>query len=428
MDLKENLSKYLDQETIDKLFKSLENEPSHCLLINEEKTNYEKLKKYFSSLNPHSFIKNAYYFDANIDQPGKSFLFDNGAYYIIDASSLLVSYFLPLNDNDLVLDMCAAPGGKSISCSLKNRKIIEICNDLSKNRAKLMSLNVENLGLSNMVITSTDLDTVYQNYLNTFDKIILDAPCSGSGMFRKNELMKNDWSIDKVLSLTKTQSNLLDIGFKMLKDSGILSYSTCSFSYEENEEIILNFLKNNPDAELINLPHIDGEYRTSQLKEAIHLFPHLYNGEGFFICLIKKHCKSTLFSSARTNKASQKKKFSTMFNLDFKYEEQITNEVFLYNHPLDLSKFYIIKKGLLLCEIKEKTIVPSFHLAHYLSPTNSIELNEKQKDLYISGQTFIYDKKIENGFHVVSYDGINLGYVKSVNNTFKNYYPKGLRH
>lgn len=429
MCFEESLKKYLSNEEINNLISSFTKERSYCLLINTNKTDIDTLKKYFKTLTPHPFIPNAYYYDGTKDFPGKSFLFDNGAYYIIDASSLLVSHFLEFDDNDLVLDLCAAPGGKSISSLLKSKKIMAICNDLNKNRAFLMSQNFERLGISNAIVTSNDFTKIHQNFKNVFDKIILDAPCSGSGMFRKNEDMQKDRSIEKVNRCAKTQKELIEIAFNMLKDGGILSYSTCSFNYEENEEVILDFLKSHQDAKLLSLPHFEGEYRSKTLKEAIHLFPSLYNGEGMFICQIQKN--NGLLEGFPSKKTTFKTKssYQKAFNLNFNFEECINNKIYLYDINLNLSSLYIINKGLLLGELKGNILVPSFHLAHFLSPLNSINLDDNEFKLYIHGDSFKYNKKIlKDGFYVVSYDNINLGFIKSVNNTFKNFYPKGLRH
>lgn len=428
MNFKESLAKYLDENKINELLNSLNKKRSYCLLINKNKATYETLSKYFKTLRPHPFINNAYYYNGEIDFPGKSFLFDNGAYYIIDASSLLVSYFLNINDNDLILDMCAAPGGKSISVFLKNTTINLISNDLNKQRALLMSQNFERLGIANAIISSSNFNNIYQNYLNTFDKIILDAPCSGSGMFRKNNEMEIDWTYEKALKCSLIQKNLLEIAFQMLKNKGIISYSTCSFNYEENEEVILDFLKKHQDAKVINLPHINGEYRSSYLKEAVHLFPSLYEGEGMFICQIQKNTQEIETFSSKNKVFHNKTNYQKLYNLKFNYEEIINNKVYLYNTALNTKPLYVIKKGLLLGELKGNTLVPSFHLAHYLDSVNSYKLNNEQLKLYLHGDIIKTNQLSKNDYYIVSYDNINLGFVKNINGILKNFYPKGLRH
>ena len=240
MNFQESLKIYLTKDEINNLLTSLSKKRSYCLLINTNKITFEDLKKYFKTLRPHPFIQNAYYYDGETEFPGKSFLFDNGAYYIIDASSLLVSYFLNINDNDLLLDMCAAPGGKSISVLLKNKNINAICNDLNKQRALLMSQNFERLGIANAIVTSSNFDNIYQNYINTFDKIILDAPCSGSGMFRKNSEMENDWSYEKVLKCSTTQKDLLEIAHELYPNIKFIKADATDFTLETKMDAVFS--------------------------------------------------------------------------------------------------------------------------------------------------------------------------------------------
>lgn len=425
MTLWENLNKYLNKEIINKIKNSLEDERTYCLLINDKKTNFEFLKSVFPTLEKHPFIKNACYYDGRVDFPGKSYLFDNGAYYIIDASSLLVSYFLSINENELFLDMCAAPGGKSISQFLKSEKIYGICNDLSKNRAFLMSENFERLGIANAIITNNDLSKVYKNYPSTFDKIILDAPCSGSGMIRKNDAFLSERTFEKVKRCVAIQKELLEIAYYLVKFNGIISYSTCSLSYEENEEIILDFIHAHPDCEILNLPSITGEYRSKELPQAIHLFPGLYQGEGLFICQLRK--KQDNFFSIKKKKET-KKTIINKFNLPFIYEIEKNCNFYANSIALDTKYFNVLKEGLHIGEQKKDIFIPSFHLAHFLDSEKSISLNDSEAKLYLHGDIINYDLKLKDGFYIVSYNNINLGYVKKIGKILKNYYPKGLRH
>lgn len=428
MNFEESLAPFLDKKVLDDLLKSLELSSTHCLFMNESKINENELKKSFKSLQNHKFIKNAFYYDGTVDQPGKHYLFDNGAYYIIDASSLVVSYFLDAKENDVILDMCAAPGGKSISSALTYKNIEIISNDINKNRASLIVDNVQRMGLSNITITSSSFDKIYTNYQNSFDKIILDAPCSCSGMFRKNDESLKDWTYEKVIKCSLIQKDLLKKAFFMLKPGGTLIYSTCSFNFEENEQIILNLLENEPNAIIENLSHIPGEYRSKILPQAIHLLPSLYEGEGFFLCKIKKNSELLQGFCSKNTKFESKTSYQKLFNLNFKNEQIINENIYLYNSNFNLKPFYILQRGLLLGKIKSDVFVPSFHLAHYLSSENSLKLTEDEFKKYVHGDTFYTKENIKNGFYIVSYNNINLGFVKNVNGQLKNYYPKFYRH
>ena len=426
-EFKTHMFKHYPENIVEKLINTFDNSPTGCLLINQNKTTIEQLKNYFKTLMPHPFIKNAYYFNKEIDKPGKSFLFDNGAYYIMDSSSLIISYLLEINDNDNILDLCAAPGGKSISISLKNKNSNIISNDISMPRILSMRENIERLGIANIVLTNNDFSHVYKKFLNSFDIIILDAPCSGSSMFRKNISAQLDWSIDKVNKCVEIQKALIDIAFQMLKPNGILSYSTCSFSYEENEGVILDFIKKNRNAYLVDIPKIEGEYRHPDLPNAIHLFPFLYKGEGQFVCQIKK--VSNEFSNRKINKKLEENKLA-IYNLNyFKYQEIFKNHIFLFNNELDLTSLNIIKKGLDAFEIRNNENIPTFHLAHYLPKNNSIKLDESEAKKYLHGDVIIRNNlRLNDGYYIVSFDSINLGIIKKVGSNLKNFYPKGLRH
>ena len=199
MDFQTHLKKYLSDEQIAKLLDSLNGFDKHALLLNTDKMSEEALLKLYPSLEKHPIVKNGFLYDKNALQLGKSVLHELGAFYLQEPSAMLVSYLLNPEPNSFMLDLCAAPGGKSVQSSLlMNGTGLIISNDISYPRAKIIKENAERMGLSNLLIISNDFSKLYLKYQNSFDSIILDAPCSGSGMFRKNDLMKQDWSINKV--------------------------------------------------------------------------------------------------------------------------------------------------------------------------------------------------------------------------------------
>jgi len=430
MEFKEHLKKYLKDEDIDKLEKSLLEERTNSLILNTNKLDKESFINEYKNIKEFKYIDNAYYYNKNEYEFGKSYLFDNGAYYIMDTSSMLVTNNLSLKEDSLVLDMCAAPGGKTISLALKNKNIHILANDLSYSRALTMSSNIEKLGLSNIDIISCDLKNHYLSLLEKFDAIILDAPCSGSAMFRKLEEMKNDRNYQKVLKQQSIQKELIEIAYKMLKKGGKLIYSTCSFSYEEDEEIILSFLKEHQDMKPVLKDDYKEIYHDQSLKEGCHLFPFLFLGEGQFYCLLIKDgtiTETRKEDNKQTKLSKDIKEIVDTYNLDFKYYENINGLIYGYNYDFKLKNIPIIRKGILIGELNKGIFKPSFNLAHYLDNKNSIELTQKEKDQYIHGDTINKDLNIKNGYYIVSYNGINLGYVKYVNKTLKNLYPKGLR-
>lgn len=422
-----NLNTYLDESFVESLLDSLDQERTNSLILNTKKMSEDTFISLFPNVTKHPFLPHVFYYNKNEYEFGKSFLLIAGAFYIIDASSAIVSKLLDIKDNDYVLDLCSAPGGKTISLLLYNRdKSFEvISNDLSHSRSLELSKNIERIGASNVIVTNNDFSKIKKYYESCFDKIILDAPCSGSAMFRKNELAKIDWSYEKVMTLQKIQLSLIEDALFMLKNDGYLVYSTCSFSKEENEDVILKTLEDNKDIEVIPIFENASFYRHPSLKEAIHLFPNLYKGEGQFICLLHK-----LSGPNKTIKSQKfnKPQFLKQFNLDFKQELILKDKVYATNNELNLKPLNLIRPGLEVCEINKKILIPSFHLSHYLDANNSIGLSESELKDYLHGDLIKKDTKRKTGYYPVSFNQINIGFVKVVNDQLKNLYPKGLRH
>lgn len=428
MNFKEHLKRYLSESEINNLISSLTNERTHFLILNTNKMNKEQFKKEFPNIKEFALIDNAFSYDDNEYHFGKNYYFDNGVYYIMDSASMLVSNSLDYIDGENVLDMCAAPGGKSIIACLKNKNINLLSNDLSYQRALVLSSNIEKMGFGNVTITSTDLSRHIGQFNKTFDHIILDAPCSGSAMFRKLEEMEKDWTYEKVLKCQNTQRILIENAYLMLKEGGSMVYSTCSFSYEEDEEIILEFLKNHDDVHIVKLEDNPQFFHSKELPEAIHLFPSLFNGEGQFFCVLKKDGIS-LKEEKYKGFTRDFEKIEDSYDLNFASDELINNtNLYCFNNRFNLKGISTLRNGLFVGEINKNIFKPSFHLAHYLSSNNSIILNDEERKMYLHGDTFNKLINKPNGFYVVSYNNINLGFVKNINNTLKNFYPKGLRH
>lgn len=416
MDFEKSLEKYLSKDEIAKLVASFSEIEKKAIYLYTNKLSNEKFLKLFPNLKAHPVVPNGYLYDKNEYELGKKVYHELGAYYIQEPSAMFVAHFLDAKPGEIVLDLCAAPGGKTIQTALKmqNEGLI-IANDLSKSRANILLSNIERMGISNTVITSLDFKNFYQKFAGFFDKIILDAPCSGSGMFRKSEEMKNDWTYEKVLKNASIQKELILMCYSMLKEGGKLIYSTCSYSFEEDEEVV-EFLLKNTDAKLENIPSFKGEFRSPKFKETIHLFPSCFEGEGHYIALIKKPgvlqgSKISPFEVSRVIQSKGNSKEIQKFLVPSKLPSNFE----------DLA----LRPGLfLLSQIGDK-IVPSHHRSHVENSDNSIELTKEEVLKYLKGETL--NKKCPNGYAFVSYMGMNLGVVYSINGTLKNYYPKGLR-
>lgn len=424
MNFEDTLKKYLSDDEIKRLLDSFNLEQTHCLLLDTAKMSIDDFLARFPNVTKHPLIDNAFLYKKEEYDFGKLALYDLGVYSIQDASSMLDVYFLKPESTDKVLDLCAAPGGKTIGCAIamKGQGLI-VSNDLSYERSKALSSNIERMGFGNIVVTNNDFSSIYQSFAGFFDKIILDAPCSGSAMFRKNEEAKQLWSYKKVEQCAAIQKDLLQIAWRMLKPGGKIVYSTCSFSSEENEDVIIEFLSKNNDAKIIKLDDTGGLFSSSLLPESIHALPYLFPGEGQFVCLLEKENSSIIESKISSSK-SVSNDLIKKFVLNDRFNTYINNSLYSLDSYFPANKLKVIRYGVKVCE-KENQATPDFALARFYKGKECIEITKENAIKYLHGDTFTLDKP--NGFYVVSYNNLSLGFVKVVNKLAKNFYPKGLR-
>ncbi len=421
MEFIDTLTPYLSKDEIDRLFLSLDGDVIHGVTLNPKKISDEEFLSLCPHAKPHPFVPHSYIYKKEEYDLGKSLLYASGAISIQDPSSMMPAFFLNPKPGSLVLDLCAAPGGKSINLSfLIGEDGLLVANDLSYPRAKSLSANIERMGLGNVIVTSGDYSSYRFPY--AFDAILLDAPCSGSAMFRKNEEAKNDWSPEKLSRCVNEQEKLLETAYSLLSPGGKLLYSTCSFSYEENEGVILPFLKRHEDMEAIMLPKDERFFRYKGLPEAIHFFPFLFEGEGQFACLMQK---KGAFSPFKKEILLSKEPIFKQLHLENRSNERIRTTLYSAPFHLELPKgLPILRYGIRVYEDGQHC--PEFAYARWTGNKDSLPLNEEQAKAYLRGESFAYKRK--DGFAIVSYKGRNLGYVKIVQGTAKNHYPKGLRH
>lgn len=429
MEFLKHLEKYLTSQEIKALKESLEESSKHALLLNTKKMNEETLLSLFPHLTKHPIVKNAYLYDKDEYDLGKSVFHALGCFYLQEPSAMIPAFLLNPKPGDLVLDLCAAPGGKSMQASLlMNNEGLIISNDISKSRAFSISENAERLGRGNILITNNDfastyrskerhdLKNIYEDYQDYFDKIILDAPCSGSGMFRKEDKMEEDWSIQKVIKYSEIQKNLILMAYSMLKPGGTMVYSTCSFSYEEDEEVV-DHLLNMTDAQMIDIEDNPLFYKSKGY--GIHLFPSLFPGEGHYVALIAKPGNSNVnHFEANSNKF----KFDSPYQNKMKYGDYL----FTVSEYIDSSHLNVIRYGVKVGEVFKDEIKYDHHYAQFINRFNN-ELEITFEDLlkYYQGETLNY--KTEKGYILLKYKGINVDIAKSDGRIIKNRLPKGLR-
>ena len=437
MDFKEHLYSFMNREEADKLLSSFNNAP-----FSSFKTNFIKCENLIdllsnTSLKPLKHVNRAFYYDKSIDELGKDILFYAGAYYIQEPAAMLAESLLQIKEHEKVLDMCAAPGGKSFNAllSLNNTGLL-VCNDIHPIRSKILSSNIEKYGFKNTIVLN-DNSSNYKKYFNYFfDKIILDAPCSGSGMFRKDDFAIKDWSIDKVMKCKEIQLSLLEDAYEMLKGKGRLLYSTCSYSIQENEEVIIEFLNKHSDMKLLNI-ELNKLYNDSiGITGGLRLYPSKYDGEGQVMFILEKQNDDQYFYKNKKSKNIKLDRevgnFLDSLNYEYKTSKVLTlrNQFYIYDfEDIDLSKANVLRYGLHLGYIENGRFIPSHSLAmvNDISKENFIELNKEQTTDYMQGLTVEVNNSNKKGYAVASYKGLALGFVKQVNNTLKNHLPKGLR-
>ena len=422
MNFFDHLKTYLTEEEIVRLQAYLLLPSKHALLLNEDKMSKETLLAIYPSLEPHPIIPNAFIYDKNELDLGKSVYHELGCFYLQEPSAMLPAYLLSPHENDLVLDLCAAPGGKSMQASmLMHNKGLIIANDIAKNRAFAISENAERMGRGNLLITNNDFSSIYQHFFNTFDKIILDAPCSGSGMFRKMSEMQNDWSYGKVTKYAEIQKSLIVMAYSMLKEGGEMVYSTCSFSQEEDEDVI-DYLLEHTDATIkqIEVNHL---YFVNPHKPVgIHLLPSVFPGEGHYICLIKK--PGLLKESVKEiDKAKNPFKIATNgYQCFLKYGDYL----YLAAEEKNTKFLNVIRNGVKVGLIDKDDIRFDYHYAHFVNGfDHEIEINQEELQKYYFGESI--NRQVTKGYILLTYQGINVDIAKSDGRIIKNRLPKGLR-
>lgn len=390
-------------------------------------------------IQPHVVVEDGYYFDYEHYPLGKSPFFSCGAYYIQEPSAMLVAHFLDIQKDDYVLDMCGAPGGKTCAiASHLSRDGLMITNDIVPLRAKILSENVEKFGLQNTIVTNCDPLSFTKVLPEFFDKIILDAPCSGEGMFRKNNQAIETWSMDKVKECAYIQRQLIDAAITLLKPGGQLIYSTCTYNTIENEQQI-QYLLDHYDCSLLPLKKNHGMCEGIHMKEVVRLYPHQYQGEGHFIALIQKnggsHQKKT-----KALKPSISKQNLKLVNDFYKQYLNIKPPQYLYdnkNHIYailpqfpELKGIRVLRNGLYLGECKKNRFEPSLALAltlHKQDVKQSYTFHENDLEVsqYLHGETI--EGTNQKGYGVIFVEDYPLSFYKESNHQAKNLYPKGLR-
>ncbi|MEG0548991.1 MAG: RsmF rRNA methyltransferase first C-terminal domain-containing protein [Coprobacillus sp.] len=437
-ELFEKQMKELLKDEYDEFIEALSKPQVKAFYLNPLKQNGLKYLNH-DYIKPHVVVKDGYYFDYENYQLGKSPFFSCGMYYIQEPSAMLVSHFLDVKSDDYVLDMCGAPGGKTCAvASQLSHEGLMIANDIVSLRAKILSENVERFGLKNTIVTNCDPLVMPKELPEFFDKIILDAPCSGEGMFRKSDLAIETWSKEKVQECAYIQRNLIDAAMQLLKPGGQLIYSTCTYNTIENEQQV-HYLLDHYDCSLIPLEKSHGMCEGIDMSEAVRLYPHHYNGEGHFIALIQKHGEPIIHKQAAL-KPSISKDNQKLVEYFYKQYLNINVPPYLYDNNNHIYAFLpqfpqlkgirVLRNGLYLGECKKNRFEPSLALAltlHKEDVKQSYHFHEKDIQIaqYLHGEAI--EGTNQKGYGVIFVEDYPLSFYKESHHQAKNLYPKGLR-
>lgn len=398
-----------------------------------------------------SWANEAYYFDENV-RPGKHPYHEMGLYYIQEPSAMSAAALLAPKPGMRVLDLCAAPGGKStqLATYLGDSGLL-VSNEINTQRSRILSQNIERMGIKNAIVTNEDSFVLASHFPGFFNAIQVDAPCSGEGMFRKLPEAIEQWSMENVAICAARQKEILDNAAVMLKPGGTIVYSTCTFSKEENEDVIECFLERHSDF---------------TLEEMERFWPHKVDGEGHFVAkLVRRGSVDTGLKADRKtkkNKNSKNRKNETkpaltkenMKLLSEFLDETISEDMAawiknsrlvmfgeqLYRLPdmeVDIKGLKVQRAGLHIGEFKKQRFEPSHSLALALKlndAKNVVKLtcDNPQTIGFFNGQSVMLSdeqaSECKKGWALVCVDGYTAGWGKVNGTQVKNHYPKGLRN
>ena len=407
------------------------------------------------TLEPIPWARGGYYYDPQ-ERPGKHPFHEAGVYYIQEPSAMAVVSLLEPAPGERILDLCAAPGGKTTQIGgLMGGRGLLVSNEIHSGRAKILSQNVERMGLRNCVVTNEDPGKLALRFPAFFDKILVDAPCSGEGMFRKDPKTREQWSPENVSRCATRQQEILESAVRMLAPGGRMVYSTCTFSPEEDEETICRFLKNHPECAIRHVEVSDGivhgnpewtEDHDPAAAETIRLWPHLLEGEGHFAAVLEKE-GGAVAGDRETGRGKgwecpgiSRKKLPAEYlefcrlalRTDFPDRHlAFGDHLYLFPEGMPgLDGLRVLRPGLELGEVRKKRFTPAHALALALRPEEArlcvrIPLEDERGIRYLQGESI--PAEMEKGWCLVCAEDYTMGWAKSDGRQLKNHYPKGLR-
>ncbi len=405
------------------------------LRVNTLKCSADKLRELIGfELKNTPFCREGFYIPGEIKSIGNSPLHHAGAFYVQEPSATSAVEMLGVKEGDKVLDLCAAPGGKSTQIAAKlNGKGLLWSNEIVKSRAIILLSNIERMGVRNAVVSNCRPDVLCEKLRGYFDKILVDAPCSGEGMFRKNCAAQGEWSVEHVKSCAVRQLRILNSAKNALREGGELVYSTCTFSREENEEVISRFIEENPGFSIVDSGVAFGR---PALGFARRIFPQ-DGGEGHFAVKLRKNKGESPVPDLKKPR-SKVPQFVEEFYDDTFIErpfgesfEIIGSNVYINFDLPDTGGLNVLRKGILFSELKKNRVEPCHHAfmcakAEDLSRKVDLDINSDEIKKYLHGEEIGVSASLK-GYTGVLVNGITTGFGKASGGRLKNKYPKGLR-
>lgn len=433
---------------------SLNGERSFGLRRNPLKYTKEEFEEKLPfSLKKILWAEEGYFYQAK-EQPGKSPYHEMGAFYMQEPSAMIAAELLGAKPGECIADLCAAPGGKSsqIAGKMKGEGLL-VCNEYVPARAEILAQNMERMGVLNCVILVESAERIARRMPLYFDRVLADAPCSGSGMFRKEEQALLQWSPENVGMCAERQKEILEQAAKLVKPGGVLLYSTCSFSEAENEAVIRFFLEEHKEF------YADETVLSKELLQAgvcpggetgtVRMWPHKLQGEGHFAARLIKagengketERKRKVKTAGAGKRASEIEKQNDFYNFCEQYLSEsyrkrmedggryVWRGEYLFYEPEGLPDFGNLRAkriGLYLGEAKKGRFEPSHTWAMTLRKEEVLQWMEAGRpSAYLRGE--VLENEVCRGWVLVLFEGHPLGWGKAVGNVVKNHYPRGLR-
>lgn len=438
----ENMKKILKDEYDDYLL-SFEKTHYSGLRVNTYKIKVEDFLKISPfELDPIPWCKSGFYYDSSKYQPGKHPYYYAGLYYLQEPSAMLPAELLDIEENDIIFDGCAAPGGKSSQLLAKmGEDNLLISNDISISRCYPLNKNLQLTGRDNYMVISSDITNLASRFEKSFDKILLDVPCSGEGMFRKDSSLIKSWLEKGNEYYQNIQKEIVVSVLKMLKPGGKMVYSTCTFSPMEDEEIIEFMLDNCQDLKVLPIKKFDGFVKgnSERTKNTVKLFPHKIKGEGHFVALLQKGDIKQSNNCVENREVLPPLELSSFFQFIRKkwfngsFRKINDRYYFCKDSSLDFDKIRIVNSGLYLGNLKNKRFEPSNALALSLKKDEFKNvLNLKNNDVriikYLKGETIeVKEFDLIDEYALVCLDDYPLGFGKVNKGILKNKYEVNYR-